>query len=294
MLRMIMPAPSQWNWIAKGRFLDVGLFMAGCLSIGLRVHNAGFATYLSLGSMVAHGLHAALLPRLSDLFFRDRRPGIWAALVAILLPVPRFFPRPEGIFCAVGLMLFCLATDRRLSRGGTGGALFTGLFAGALTLLNPLCPMVCGFWLLYLLWRRRVAFAAKSLPLIALAFVATLAPLFFMRDSLGRELGIFWFVNAEGFRPLRGFSIALLTVGAFLGSALMARRRTPVAMLLAAVPVAYPAIYDFVRIDAHYRAPILWASLLGTGYLLSSAVAAVSRRPAVAIESNIPELHVLK
>src|ERR1035438_5637520 len=179
MLRLSISVESQPNTIAKGRLLDVTLFIAGCVSIELRVHNVGFATVLLLGTMVAHGLHAALLPRLSDLFFRDRRPGIWAALVAILLPVHHFFPRPEGIFCAVGLMLFCLVTDSRLSRGGTGGALFTGLFAGVLTLLNPLCLMVCGFWLLYLLWRRRIAFAARSVQIILLAFVATLAPLFF-------------------------------------------------------------------------------------------------------------------
>lgn len=226
------------NWIANGQRLDVSLFVAGCLSNALQVHLVGFATVLSLGAMVAHGLHAALLPRLSDLFFHDRRPGIWAAVMAILLPAPHFFPLPAGIFCAVGLMLFCLVTDRRLCRGGADGALFTGLFAGLLTLLNPLCPVVCGLWLLYLLWRRRIAFAAKSVRLIALAFVATLLPLFFMRDNLGPELGLFWFATG--------------------------------------------------------RAPILWASLLGIGYLFSSAVSAIFRKPMGGIESNTAQLHLLE
>jgi hypothetical protein len=277
-----------------GRLLDVSLFIAGYFSVGLQAHSAGLDTTFAFCSMALHGLHAALLPRLSDLFFLDRRPGIWAALVAILLPVSHFFPRPEGIFCAVGLMFFCLVTDRRLSRGGAGGALFTGLFAGTLTILNPLCLMVCCFWLLYLLWRRRIAFAPQSIKLIVLAFLATLVPLFLMRDYLSRELGVFWFPATETFMPLRGFSIALLTVGAFLGSAFMARRRTPWAMLLAAVPVAYPAVYDFVHIDAHYRAPILWASLLGSGYLIASAISAVARKRVTSAELSMPPVHLLE
>ncbi|HWD00650.1 MAG TPA: hypothetical protein VG456_28030 [Candidatus Sulfopaludibacter sp.] len=162
-------------------------------------NGAGFAVAISFATLAAHGLHAALLPRLSDLFFRDRRPGMWAALIATLLPVLYFFPHSEGIFCAVGLMLFCLVTDRRLSRGGSGGALFTGLFAGLLTLLNPTCLLVCTLWVAYLLWRGRVAFASRSTALIALAYLVTLTPwtvrnyqefhkLFFIRDNLGMEL----------------------------------------------------------------------------------------------------------
>jgi hypothetical protein len=233
--------------------MDVLLFLAGFLSIGLQFHNArfgggfetfavarnladrgefanpfdvvtgptahlaplyplflailmklfrgpeGFATAISFFTMAAHGLHAALLPRLSDLFFHDRRPGMWAALIVTLLPVIYFFPHSEGIFCAVGLMLFCLVTDRRLSRGGAGGAMFTGLFAGLLTLLNPTCLIVCALWLMYLLWRHRVAFAMRSTVLIAIAFVVTLTPwtwrnyeqfhaFVFVRDNLGLEL----------------------------------------------------------------------------------------------------------
>jgi hypothetical protein len=233
--------------------VDILLFLAGFLSIGLQFHNArfgggfetfavarnlaehgefanpfdavtgpsahlaplfplflailiklfrtpqGFATAISLFTMAAHGLHAALLPRISDLFFHDRRPGMWAAIIVTILPVIYFFPHSEGIFCAAGLMLFCLVTDRRLSRGGAGGAMFTGLFAGLLTLLNPTCLLVCGLWLAYLLWRHRIAFAVRSTVLIAVAFVVTLTPwtwrnyeefnaFFFVRDNLGLEL----------------------------------------------------------------------------------------------------------
>jgi len=272
--------------IENRRLLDAWLFIAGILSLGLRLHHTGLD---SLGSMFVFGLHAALLPRTSDLLFRDRRPGVWAAIVVILLPVPYFFPRPEGVVCAVGLMLFCLATDRRLSRGGAGGALFTGLFAGLLALWNPICVMVCGLWLLFLLSRRRIAFAATATPLIALAFLAVLATwiagsprhfrALFVSDSPALEVGIF---------------VGFLAVGSFLGSALMARRRTSIAMLLAAVPVAYPVVDYFVRIDAHYRVPILWVSLLGSGYLLSCAVAAVWRGPAAGGDAGYPPLHLLE
>jgi hypothetical protein len=162
---------------------------------------AAFATALTLCHMFAHALHAALLPRLSELFFRDRLPGICAAFVVILLPVIYFFPHSESIFCPIGVMLFCLATDRRLPRGGAGGALFTGLFAGLLVLLNPACVILCALWLIYLWWTHRVAFVRRSAVLIALAFVMTLAPwtwrnyqqfhsVFFVRDNLGLELYI--------------------------------------------------------------------------------------------------------
>src|SRR5579863_6424282 len=51
---------------------------------------AAFATALTLCHMLVHALHAALLPRLSDLLFRDRLPGIFAASLVILFPVIYF------------------------------------------------------------------------------------------------------------------------------------------------------------------------------------------------------------
>jgi hypothetical protein len=273
-----MTAERHIGRVEENRLWDVALFIAGFLSAALQFHNAPL---FPLCNMVAHGLHAALLPRLADLFFRDRRPGIWAAGAAILLPAPRFFPHPEGIFCALGLMLFCLVTDRRLCRGGAGGALFTGLFAGLLALLNGVCMVVCGLWLLYLLSRRRIAFAAQSVPLIALAFLAALAP--WIRGN-----------HQNWHALLLDMFLVFITVGAFLGSALMARRGTPIAMLLAAVPVAYPVLYDSAQIDAPYGAPIFWVSLLGAGFLLSSAAAAVHRRPVAPLDVIIPPLHLLE
>ncbi len=173
------------------------------LALMMRIFGAAteFTNALALAHMLAHALHAALLPRMSSLLFRDRLPGIIAACVAILLPVIYLFPHSEAIFCPVGLMLFCLTTDRRLPRGGSGGALFTGVFAGVLALLNPACLIVCGLWVGYLAWRDRMAFASRTIALITLAFVATLAPwtlrnyrefhrLFFVRDNLGLELYI--------------------------------------------------------------------------------------------------------
>jgi hypothetical protein len=339
----------------------------------------GFATAVSLCTMIAHGLHTALMPRLSDLFFHDRRPGIWAALVVTLIPVIYFFPHSEGIFCAVGLMLFCLVTDRRLARGGSGGAVFTGLFAGLLTLLNPTSLLVCGMWITYLMWRRRVAFPFQSAALIAAAFLLTLGPwtwrnyqefnsVFFVRDNLGLELcasnndiaqpdvirnmpaglrlyhpasapaeaalirqlgeveynhrrmavamqwirshparflgltlvrmSLFWFPDGEGFTPIHGLGVAFLSVFGFLSLGLMTLRRMHIAAFLAAVLAIYPALYYLVAIDARYRTPILWVPLLGTGYLLWSALAAVQRRPvehrAARAGAGFPPMHLLK
>jgi len=336
---------------------------------------ADFATVLTLCHMVAHGLHAALLPRLSELFFRDRLPGICAAFVVILFPVLYFFPHSESIFCPIGLMLFCLATDRRLARGGAGGAVFTGLFAGLLVLLNPACIIVCVLWLAYLMWRNRVAYTRRSAALIAVAFLATLAPwtwrnyqqfrsVFFVRDNLGLELyisnndlaqpdivrnfptgvrafhpgssraealavrelgeveyaherlgmalgwirnhprrflaltlarmGLYWFPDAEGFTPVHGFAVAFISLAGFAGLYLMARRKVPVAAFLAAVLALFPLLYYFVQVDARYRTPILWLSLLSTGYAISAAVAALFPEPAARLQTTIPQLHLLE
>ncbi len=162
---------------------------------------AAFTTALTICHMLAHALHAAMLPRLSELLLRDRLPGIFAASLAILLPVTVFAPQSEAILCPLGLMLFCLTTDRRLPRGGSGGALFTGLFAGVLAMLNPACLIVCAGWLAHLLRRNRVAFPRRAAVLVTAAFLVSLMPwmlrtsrtfyrLFPDSDSAGSQLSV--------------------------------------------------------------------------------------------------------
>jgi hypothetical protein len=159
-----------------------------------------FALTLDGITIAIHALHAALLPAVSELFFNQRRPGIFAAGISILLPVFFLFPQYEIMFVATGLMLFCLVTARLLQWGRVA-ATASGIGIGLLALLNPASIVVAAVWLVYLLWRRRPARPVRFLALAALAAAVTLAPwtyrnyqqfhsLFFIRDNLGLELYI--------------------------------------------------------------------------------------------------------
>jgi hypothetical protein len=171
------------------------------LLIGIFGNTALFVLAIDAITIAVHALHAALLPALAQLFFEDPRPGIWAAGVTIVLPVFFVFPQYEIMYLATGLMLFCLATDRLMRRGGALSALGCGIGIGLLALLNPASITVAVLWLAWLLWRRRPARMFRFAGCAALAAVATLAPwtwrnyrqfhsLFFVRDNLGLELYI--------------------------------------------------------------------------------------------------------
>jgi hypothetical protein len=152
-------------------------------------------------TILVHALHAALLPSISQIFFEDSRPGIWAAVVTIVLPVFYLFPQYEIMYVATGLMLFCLATHRLIAANKRIAPLVTGVCLGLLCLLNPASILVAILWLAYLLWQRRSGDSARFACLAALALAATLAPwtwrnyrqfhsVFFLRDNLGLELFI--------------------------------------------------------------------------------------------------------
>jgi hypothetical protein len=162
-------------------------------------NTVAFALAINGITIAVHALHAALLPSVSDLLFRDRRPGIWAAGLMIVLPVYFLFPQYEIMYVATGLMLFCLATNRLVALGGIAPALATGFGIGFLALLNPASITVAAVWLAYRLWRSRPAFMWRFVGWTAVAAVLTLAPwtwrnyrqfhrLFFVRDNLGLEL----------------------------------------------------------------------------------------------------------
>lgn len=152
-------------------------------------------------TMAIHGLHAALLPSVSELFFQDRGPGIWAAVVTIVLPAFFLFPQYEIMYVATGLMLFCLASSRFALRDGIGSALTVGAAIGFLALLNPASVLVSVLWLAYVLAGRQTGRTARFLCLAVLAAAATIAPWTWrnyrqfhrpivIRDNLGLELYI--------------------------------------------------------------------------------------------------------
>src|SRR5262249_9430763 len=62
------------------------------------VFSVGFALAPPFFSAVVHGRHAALLPKVWELFSHARRPGIWAAVLSLFLPLYFFFPPFEVIY----------------------------------------------------------------------------------------------------------------------------------------------------------------------------------------------------
>lgn len=60
----------------------------------------------------------------------------------------------------------------------------------------------------------------------------------------------------------------LITALSLPGLILMAKRREAVTIYILAVSAIYPLMYYVVVSDMRYRYPVLWLSLLPTGYLL--------------------------
>lgn len=92
---------------------------------------------LAVITSLVYGLHAALLPRLSEALLGRRQPGIWASLTCIVAPVLLWFPNWDVLYTAVGLMLFTIFALRLRTAGTRTRAAACGLLAGLLALLNP-------------------------------------------------------------------------------------------------------------------------------------------------------------
>jgi hypothetical protein len=160
-----------------------------------------FALLVSLCILAAHGLQMALMPYVSELFFRSRWPGIIGACLGIALPIYPFLPHSETVYCAVGLMLFCLLSNHLAPRAGAFAPLACGVYLGALVQVGPVVLPVAATWLGYLLWRKRVVAPARFAVLAFLGFTLALAPwtwrnyrvfhaFVFVRDNFGLQLAV--------------------------------------------------------------------------------------------------------
>jgi hypothetical protein len=77
----------------------------------------------------------------------------------------------------------------------------------------------------------------------------------------------FWFPVPVGLRyPTYG--IWLVTILSLPGLFLMAKRKEPATLLIAAIWFIFPLMYYVMYSSDRYRYPILWTSLLPAGYLL--------------------------
>jgi len=115
-----------------------------------------------LGNIVANALTAALLPRMSVVFYGDSLPGAWAA--ALWLAAAQLMPVWDVGYTAAGLILFCLFGARFIGRPDKAvrfGA-WTGAAAGMLFLLNPASLLIDLPWIAYLIGRRNLPWAQAA------------------------------------------------------------------------------------------------------------------------------------
>lgn len=155
------------------------LFLAALIKI-LRVHSVIVFTVM-LANILVNALIAALMPRLSRVFYGDLVPGALGAVLWIL--AARLMPPWDASYTIAGLMLFCLATAKWNDERKTVAAAstLTGFWAGVLSLLNPVTILVVLPWVAMRLWLRRLSlrdaakYIAVTLLMIALCNVPWLA-----------------------------------------------------------------------------------------------------------------------
>jgi hypothetical protein len=127
----------------------------------------------TLATIFANALTATLLPRVSEVFYRDRRPGVVAAVLWIVaVPV---WPCWDVSFTVLALVLFCLETQSVSERQRLGFSAFTsGLLASALFLFNPSTILVIIPWMAWYAWQNRRA-PKRSIAYFGVVFAMMIA-----------------------------------------------------------------------------------------------------------------------
>jgi hypothetical protein len=104
----------------------------------------------ALGNVIANALAAALLPRVSWLFFGNAVPGIAAAVFWLM--AAQLMPSWDASYTVAALLFFCLFSAATVGKKRViFSGVSTGLLAGALLLLNPVSLLVFVPWLVHLL-----------------------------------------------------------------------------------------------------------------------------------------------
>jgi hypothetical protein len=125
----------------------------------------------TLGNILANALTAALMPRLSTLFYGNPAPGVFAGVLWMF--AMRLMPQWDAGYTLAALVLFSVLTADAIGRGKISGraAVAAGLAGGLISLGNPATVLVFVPWVLFLLIQRRcpVKDALRYLATFALA-----------------------------------------------------------------------------------------------------------------------------
>jgi hypothetical protein len=115
-----------------------------------------FVLTADLANILANALVAALMPRLSRVFYEDSAPGVFAGVLWLFSM--RLLPQWDVSFTVVGVVAFLLVSAATIghARRLSVWASLAGLIAGLLTLANPATILVLMPWVLFLVWRQRV------------------------------------------------------------------------------------------------------------------------------------------
>jgi hypothetical protein len=130
------------------------------------------------GSIVANGVTAAMLPRVSQIFFDDTVPGVFAAL--FWLSMMANMPGWDTSLTVAGLLYFLILSAKVFEPGKAPirSSILAGLVAGMLFLMNPSTSLIFLPWVVYLagikLWRK----AARKLILRQAAILLLVFSLF--------------------------------------------------------------------------------------------------------------------
>jgi hypothetical protein len=128
------------------------LFLAALIKLLKHPYLVSLA--ITVANISVNSLIAALLPRISLLFYEDAMPGVIGGIFWIC--VAQLMPSWDASYSAAGALLFCISTAssaRRRGRAACAGA-SAGLIAGFLFLLNTSTILVSYPWIAYLLMRR--------------------------------------------------------------------------------------------------------------------------------------------
>ncbi len=112
------------------------------------------------GNIAVNALTAALLPAVSFAMFKDRAPGVLAAIP--WLAATKLMPAWDAACTVAGLILFCLlsAATTRPGKDTIRNSALAGLAAAGLALLNPASLLISLPWIAYLVATRRGNFRA--------------------------------------------------------------------------------------------------------------------------------------